>query len=80
MDAAADRLGKLLALLIRKEQDHGPIMELRSAMGNMLHTPQEIHSELTQHYQTLYRSTVTAYPAESTDFFSLIALPQLTED
>ncbi|KAJ1149846.1 hypothetical protein NDU88_002646 [Pleurodeles waltl] len=78
--ASADKAGKLLAWLIQRDCDRGPIVEIRSRAGGMVHTPREIHAEFTRLYGALYASGTP--PAESlcNDFLADVELPCLEEE
>ncbi|KAJ1170982.1 hypothetical protein NDU88_002853 [Pleurodeles waltl] len=49
--ASADKAGKLLAWLIRRDLERVPIVEVCAQTGEMVYTPVEIQTEFTRHYQ-----------------------------
>ncbi|KAJ1117398.1 hypothetical protein NDU88_005598 [Pleurodeles waltl] len=78
--ASADKSGKLLAWLVRGDRDHGPIMEVRSEAGGLLHRPGEIHSAFKQHCQALYDSRALSPERFCNEFLVSVELPCLTAD
>ncbi|KAJ1158045.1 hypothetical protein NDU88_010741 [Pleurodeles waltl] len=54
--ASADKAGKLLGWLIRRDCERKPIVEIRSHTGELTYTPVEIQAEFMRHYEALYAS------------------------
>ncbi|KAJ1178596.1 hypothetical protein NDU88_003841 [Pleurodeles waltl] len=73
-----DRSGRLLAWLVRGEQQRGPIRAIRLDSGAAVNTQAEINDTFKQYYSTLYAVKPPPPTAQLTDFFHTLPLAQLS--
>ena len=78
--AWADKGSSLLAWLVRQETPRQPILSLRATTGTLLHTQREIHTELAQHYTSVYSSCVMASTSELAGFLAEVTFPKATPE
>ncbi|KAJ1138146.1 hypothetical protein NDU88_004537 [Pleurodeles waltl] len=76
----ADKVGSLLAWLIRQDHPYHPFAALWSTVGPLLYTPQEIHDEQVCHYTDLYHSVAATTCEDIDSFLSMTPLPRIMPD